>query len=48
MNKLSKNILTDNIIDLNRLIYVGAKLVCAEIGVFPKEHEQKVKTWMRN
>ena len=40
--------ISTNITELNELIYVGAKLLCAKIDVPPQEHELKLKTWMEN
>ena len=44
INKLEPNIPTDNIIELNALIYAGAKLACDRIGFRLK----KYKTWIGN
>ena len=35
-------------VQLNELIYAGVKLVCDKNWCFPKEHEQKLKTYMGN
>ena len=43
VNDLLTNIPTNNITDLNDLIYAGAKLVCEKSGS-PEDHRQKVKT----
>ena len=46
MNDLLTNIPTNNIMDVNDLMYVGAKLVCEKIGPSPEDYRQKVKTRM--
>ena len=43
INKLFANILTDNITELNELIYAGAKLVYEKIGVSLKNTNEKSK-----
>ena len=47
INELLTNISTKNITELNELIYAVVKLVWKNRGS-PKEHDQKVKTWMGN
>ena len=39
---------TNNITELNELIYAGAKLVCGKIGIPSKSTKKKVKTRMGN
>ena len=39
---------TNNITELNELIYAGAKLVCEKIEIPQKSHEETVKTGMGN
>ena len=48
INQILLHIPTNNITEVNELIYAGAKLVCEKIGIPPKKHEQKVKTKMGN
>ena len=48
INKLLTHISTNYITELNELISAGAKLVCDKNQCSPKEHEQKLKTWMGN
>ena len=45
INESSTHISAKNITELNEPIYAGAKLVSDKISV-PKEHDQKLKTWM--
>ena len=47
INDLLTNIPTNNIKELNDLIYAGAKLVCRNVGS-AKDHKQKVKSLMGN
>ena len=47
INESLTHILTSNNMDLNELIYAGAKLVSKKSGSL-KEHNQKFKTWMGN
>ena len=46
VNQVLTYIPTNNITDLNELIYAGAKLVCENIEIPSKKHESKVKTRM--
>ena len=46
-NELLTTISTNNIMELNRLIFAGAKLVSDKIGV-PLKNTNKYKTWMGN
>ena len=49
MNQVLTYISTNNITELNELIYAGAKLVCEKIGIPPKntkKYERKVKARM--
>ena len=46
VNKSLLNIPTDNITELNELIYAGAKLACNKIGVPQMNSKQKYKIWM--
>ena len=48
MNQILPNIPTNNITEVNELIYAGAKLVCENIGIPSKKHEETVKTGMGN
>ena len=41
INKVLPYISTNNITELNELIYAGAKLVCEKIGIPSKKHEEK-------
>ena len=47
INKLT-HIFMNNIMELNKLIYAGVKLVCDKIDISSKEYEQKLKTWKSN
>ena len=48
INQLLTYISTNNITELNELIYAGAKLLCKKIGIALKKHEEKIKTGMAN
>ena len=54
INQVLTHISTNNITELNELIYEGAKLVCEKIGLPLKKHEKKpgwefrLKTQMKN
>ena len=47
INELWKHISMNNITELNRLIYAGAKVVCEKSAFPPKKHEQTLKTWKK-
>ena len=47
-NRNGKNKSTNNINELNEVIYAGAKFVCEKIGVPSKSTKKKIKTWMEN
>ena len=42
-NQVLTNISTNNITELNELIYAGGKLVCKKIGGTLKKHDEKSK-----
>ena len=48
INHILPYIPTNNIAELNELIYAGAKLVCENIGIPLKKHEETAKTGMGN
>ena len=48
INNILPYIPMNNITELNELIYAGAKLVCENIGIPLKKHEETVKTGMGN
>ena len=48
IKKILTHIPTNNITELNELIYAGTKLVCKKIGIPTKKHEEKVTTRMGN
>ena len=48
INNLLRRISTNNIKELNELIYAGTKLVCEKKMRLPKKHEQKLKIWLEN
>ena len=48
INPVLPYIPTNNITELNELIYAGAKLVREKIGIPFKKHEEKVKTGVGN
>ena len=39
---------TNNVTELNEIIYAKAKLICEKIGVPSKSTKTKIKTWMGN
>ena len=43
INKILPYISTNNITELNDLIYAGAKLVCGKIGVLSKSTKKQLK-----
>ena len=45
MNQVLTYISTNNITELNELIYAGAKLVCEKIGIPSKNMKEKSKPW---
>ena len=48
INQVQTYILTNNITELNELIYAGAKSVGEKIRFPSKRKKKKIKTWMRN
>ena len=44
VNQVLTYLSTNNITELNELIYAGVKLVCEKIGIPSKKHEEKIKT----
>ena len=48
ISELLTYIITNNITELNKLIYAGVKLVCEKNRGSSKEHKQKFKTLMEN
>ena len=45
INQVLPYIQTNNITELNELIYAGSKLICEKLDTL-KKHEEKIKTWM--
>ena len=48
INQVLPYISTNNITDLNELIYAGVKLVCEKVGIPSKCMKKKIKTRMGN
>ena len=48
INQVLTYISTNNITELNELIYGGAKLVCKKIGIPSKSSKKKIKARMGN
>ena len=46
MTQILTFISTNNITELNELLYAGAKLVCEKIGIPTKSTQKKIKTRM--